>query len=309
MDKRDYQTIKNDYDKAIKDMDINSIIRFQKELIESGIHSKGDWFKLAFFCGRVSLKEDFDAFMRANQIRLNTNFCNDMFGLCGFSDDFNDISTFYQIGERYPSLKSSDYDFLESYYTKSGTYDMIDEMLFDKDLLQRELKHYEPQVIDKNSQSFSSALLQAVFKAAVSNSKKYDIDELLETRYMQKFSRYQPVYVYNMETNSVELSSARIIDERTKKILGKDFSTIHLIKNHCRSICGSDKEVIDVLNEMNMNIPYIDDTIHYADAEIVWIIINKLSSRLGLDSNDVRIIKLENALAEEWLNRIYSENS
>ena len=60
---------------------------------------------------------------------------------------------------------------------------------------------------------------------------------------------------------------------------------------------------------MNMNIPYIDDTIHYADAEIVWIIINKLSSRLGLDSNDVRIIKLENALAEEWLNRIYSENS
>ena len=305
MEKRDYQVIKSDFDRSINNRDIHSIIKFQKELIESGIRSKGDWFRLAFLCGREGMKADLEAFMRANQLRLKNDFGDGSFG-SRFSEDFQDIHFFYQVGARYPFLNPSDYEFLESYYTKSGTYTMIDEMLFDKDLLQRELKHYEPHKIENKSLSYSPELLQSVFKAALDNNRKYNFDELLETRYSQRRSSYEPVYVYNMETNAVELTTSKVLDEWTKHILGQDYSTNHLIQQHCRSIFGSDKVVIEVLNELDMINPHFDVDMHF-DASLLWLIIKRLCEKLEITTNDSRIIQLENELAEELLKRINSE--
>lgn len=142
MEKRDYKAIRDDFEKALSRHDIASLIKFQKELIESGAHSKGDWYRLAFFCGRQSMGAELSLFMKANEFRLRSDFSRSMFGF-KYSDDFEDINTFYKVGARYPFLSDEDYVFLESYYTKSGTYKMIDEMLFDKELLQKDLQHYE----------------------------------------------------------------------------------------------------------------------------------------------------------------------
>lgn len=304
MANRDYRSIRNDFEKALSGKDIRSIVKYQKELIESGVHGKGDWFRLAYFCGRVSMFDELQSFIQDNEVRIRNDFSDGLFRF-RYSEDFGHINTFFQIGSRFPFLKPEDYDFLEGYSTKSGTYEMIDEMLFDKEMLQRELKHYEPQPIDNSKQICSQSLLDTIYHAALHNIDSYNIDELIAKRSYQLRDSYDPVYIYNIRINEVELTTSRILDERDKIIIGQDFSTVHLIQKYCAEIFGTADHVSGVLNEMDLLNPYFDIDMH-VDAGILRLILKGLAHKLGLLKNDVRLHRLENILTEEWLRSVIS---
>lgn len=109
-----------------------------------------------------------------------------------------------------------------------------------------------------------------------------------------------------METNAVEKTTSRILDEWTKKIIGQDYSTNHLLQKHCKEIWGSDTLITEVLHEEGMLNPRFDVDINF-DAAILQMLLEKYASKLGIPITDERIHQLENCLAEEWLKKINSK--
>lgn len=134
---------------------------------------------------------------------------------------------FFNIGLEYPDLDDFELDFLEEKYMSSGSYEMMDRILFDKERLDRTLNHFNPDEFEIKNTDFSDELLDKVFRATWKNEFDLDVQEAIDNRYTAKtqnetwrgafgLGEYdpsdEPIYVYNRRTNDVELDRSMLDD-------------------------------------------------------------------------------------------------
>lgn len=93
------------------------------------------------------------------------------------------------IGLHFPFLSESDMLFLESLYNNPKTFELADDILFDKDLLPRPLKGLKKADFNKVNSNWSDDFLLEVYSCFEKNSELDD--------------SYQSLYIYERRTNTI----------------------------------------------------------------------------------------------------------
>ena len=105
-------------------------------------------------------------------LRMNSHILFDV------DEDVQELSKFFlSIGMKFPYLNNAELNKLEALYNDTRYCILIDDLLYDKDLLPRKIKGITREEFERRNDTFPDRLLDDVFQAFVRNSKQYADDE------------------------------------------------------------------------------------------------------------------------------------
>lgn len=313
---KDYEIFKQKRDKALKDKNFNDLY---DAAIESAVFfmTKNSVLEAAFFIGRTRNIYAFNELLGTVQ---KASVCSSPFDNQFVS--FDKEQMFYNLGYKYPWLTDDELDFLESLYQRSDTYSMINRMLFDKELLRRDLKHFDPNLYDKKNDFFSSSLCSTVFKAFLRNEVELNVEEALEERlqsFEDKFlvgsilgfepdSNYPPIYVYNRLDNCVILDTTTQINDIFLFPIHRLGKLSRAVDLFCQ-IFFDERDLKQTLSEVLQT----KAMVHHIDSAILcgqWYLILEryICRRFSISNKSDQICKVRNTLAKEWLEGINNKN-
>lgn len=90
-------------------------------------------------------------------------------------EDVIELSQFFlSIGMKFPHLDNAELDKLEALYNDTRYCILVDDLLYDKDLLSRKIKGITREDLERRNDTFPDRLLDDVFQAFVRNSNMYE---------------------------------------------------------------------------------------------------------------------------------------
>lgn len=93
------------------------------------------------------------------------------------------------LGEKFPHLNEKEVSYLEEKYCDPKTFELFDIIMFDKDLLPREIKKFDKELLKTKNTDFSRDFLLTVYECF---SKNEDLDD-----------GYSELFVYSRITNKI----------------------------------------------------------------------------------------------------------
>ena len=122
---------------------------------------------ISYLYGKTGAEDELMALLR-----MNSHLLFDV------DEDVRELSQFFLlIGMKFPYLDNAEVDKLEALYNDTRYCILIDDLLYDKDLLPRKIKGITREDLERRNDSFPDRLLDDVFQAFVRNSNQYDDDE------------------------------------------------------------------------------------------------------------------------------------
>lgn len=122
---------------------------------------------ISYLYGKTGAEDELMALLRMNSILL-----------FDVDEDVQELSKFFlSIGMRFPYLRNAELDKLEALYNDTRYCLLVDDLLFDKELLPRKIKGITREELERRNNTFPDRLLDDVFQAFVRNSNQYDDDE------------------------------------------------------------------------------------------------------------------------------------
>lgn len=122
---------------------------------------------ISYLYGKTGAEDELMALLR-----MNSHILFDV------DEDVIELSQFFLlIGMQFPDLGKEELDKLEGFYNDTRYCGLIDELLFDKDLLPRKISGITREDLDKRNNTFPDKLLDDVFQAFVRNSNQYEDNE------------------------------------------------------------------------------------------------------------------------------------
>lgn len=249
--------------------------------------SLGEKFcKIAYYSGRMK-----------NQNKLNL-FIEENKGLIVFyvSKEYKELSEFlFKVGQVFPELSDEYYRKLEAYYFNPKYYDMLEDILFDQDLLKRELKKFDASVRSIRNFDFSDELLFDVFNAAMSNMNVID----------------EQVHYYDKEENII-----KVMTYGSEKIIRNVHIIVHLFRDN-KDFSDSVDEFIgikvrkeffkrhqkDIYSESRYS-DIIDYSFELETFELFKQFVTESQDTLKIDSNAIERLIKESSL--KWLKKANS---
>lgn len=122
---------------------------------------------ISYLYGKTGAEDELMALLR-----MNSHILFDV------DEDVIELSQFFLlIGMKFPDLNNAELNRLEELYNDTRYCGLIDELLFDKDLLPRKISGITRDDLERRNESFPDKLLDDVFQAFVRNSNQYEDDE------------------------------------------------------------------------------------------------------------------------------------
>lgn len=122
---------------------------------------------ISYLYGKTGAEDELMALLR-----MNSHILFDV------DEDVIELSQFFLlIGMQFPDLGKEELDKLEGFYNDTRYCGLIDELLFDKDLLPRKISGITREDLDRRNNTFPDKLLDDVFQAFVRNSNQYEDNE------------------------------------------------------------------------------------------------------------------------------------
>lgn len=122
---------------------------------------------ISYLYGKTGAEDELMALLR-----MNSHILFDV------DEDVIELSQFFLlIGMKFPDLNNAELNRLEELYNDTRYCGLIDELLFDKDLLPRKISGITRDDLERRNDSFPDKLLDAVFLAFVRNSNQYEDNE------------------------------------------------------------------------------------------------------------------------------------
>ena len=119
---------------------------------------------ISYLYGKTDADDEFMALLR-----MNSHLLFDV------DEDVRELSQFFLlIGMKFPNLDNGDVNRLEELYNNTRYCLLVDDLLFDKDLLPRKIKGITRDDLDRRNDTFPDRLLDDVFQAFVRNSNQYE---------------------------------------------------------------------------------------------------------------------------------------
>lgn len=114
--------------------------------------------------------------------------------ICSVDTEILDVSEFMAgIGSVYPNLTYSQIDKLEELYNTAKYCQMVDDVLFDKDLLPRKISGITEEELQKTNEDFPDSLLDAIYHAFEINDEVETDDEYTIWQvYVRRFNSIMP---------------------------------------------------------------------------------------------------------------------
>ena len=124
-------------------------------------------FAISYLYGKTGAEDEFMALLR-----MNSHLLFDV------DEDARELSQFFLlIGMKFPDLDNAELNRLEKLYNDTRYCGLVDELLFDKELLPRKITGITRDDLERRNDSFPDRLLDDVFRAFVRNSNQYDDNE------------------------------------------------------------------------------------------------------------------------------------
>ena len=124
-------------------------------------------FAISYLYGKTDADDELMALLR-----MNSHLLFDV------DEDVRELSQFFLlIGMKFPYLDNAEVDKLEALYNDTRYCILIDDLLYDKDLLPRKIKGITREDLERRNDTFPDRLLDDVFQAFVRNSNQYEDDE------------------------------------------------------------------------------------------------------------------------------------
>jgi hypothetical protein len=124
-------------------------------------------FAISYLYGKTGAEDEFMALLR-----MNSHLLFDV------DEDARELSQFFLlIGMKFPDLDNAELKRLEELYNDTRYCGLVDELLFDKELLPRRITGITRDDLERRNDSFPDRLLDDVFRAFVRNSNQYDDNE------------------------------------------------------------------------------------------------------------------------------------
>ena len=122
---------------------------------------------ISYLYGKTDADDELMALLRMNSYLL-----------FDVGEDIRELSQFFLlIGMKFPDLDNAELDKLEELYNDTRYCILIDELLFDKELLPRKIKGITREDLERRNDTFPDRLLDDVFLAFVRNSNQYEDNE------------------------------------------------------------------------------------------------------------------------------------
>ncbi len=93
------------------------------------------------------------------------------------------------IGLKFPNLSEEEISYLEENYCDTKTFELFDVIMFDKELLPRQIKKFDKELLNRKNTEFSDEFLIRLFDCFLENE---EIDD-----------RYYEIFVYSRISNKV----------------------------------------------------------------------------------------------------------
>ena len=267
----------------------------------------------AYFLGRLKDPEGF-AEMIQNARKRSLDYD-------GKHRTFDIEVRYFNIGLAYPNLGEEDLRFLEEKNMCSGNFEMIDRMLFDKEKLPRNLKHFDSSLLSIKNEEFSDEFLDKIFHATYKNEIEYNIDEAIDNRYNSQIQnetwrrvlncqydpQNEPILVYNRRTNQIEVDRSSLDDIMLFPI--HDLGKIGNLVDKFKEFFGDEvKEFIlkDILPSCGMIYVYGWEDMIFP---CIWYrrINSEVIKRFGIPADDICLKQFRRDIARQWLNEVNSK--
>lgn len=295
---------------ALKNKDLNKLCECAVEMVRHfpGWYDSHGYYLLeaAFFLGRINNMEQFEELVKLSYEKSNSFY--------GDNCTTKEKIIMFDLGRRYPFLDDDELSFLEALYCSSGTYNMINRMLFDQnEVLPRKLARFDESLFSIRNENFPQKLCLDVFKAMIINEMEYNIQDVIEERYESWYKRiekgydmddcYSPILVYNRRTNTIQLDKTDLSDKLLFPIYDFQYANINM------------SDLIDLVHKN-----FGDEVIHkfvnpilekldiISDIESCVFCFNWFLSietaiirGLSLQSDDYRLLDIHEQIAKKWL--------
>ena len=131
---------------------------------------------------------------KRDKASLNKMYRELSFFIMILSDDSKEVTNkLWKIGTKYPDLSIEQIDYLESLYNTSKYCEIMDDILFDKDKLPRQIKGITKLDLKKTNSQFSINLLIETFNCFIYNQQAQNIQD----------DEYTEYYVYVKGNNNI----------------------------------------------------------------------------------------------------------
>lgn len=302
-------------DKALEEKDFNVLYISAIKCAEE-FHTKNSVLEAAFFLGRAQNLSGFNDLLKKLRKIYSTDLFNNPF------ISLNEENRFYEMGYKYPWLTDAELNYLEELYLKSDTYPMINRMLYDKELLRKELKHFNPEIYYTKNESFSDALCAEVFVAFLKNEIELNVEEALDER-IQSFeeknalassfgfeaeNQYPPIYVYNRFTNQVSLDTST----QLKDVFIFPITNFGMLSRASELFCevfSDDLSLKEHLSQLIMErelLPSIERVPLCASWYLIMERYVRKTFNIFISRSEIQYVR--NQLAKEWLQSINNKD-
>jgi hypothetical protein len=134
--------------------------------------------KVSYYSGRAKSQQIVSNFVEKNKSLLSAFVNEDYFILAQF---------LFRVGFVFPNINEAEISMLEKYYSDPKYVDLLDDILFDKELLSKELKRFDTSARNKKHSQFSDDLLIQTFNSDIYNQEPED----------------DKIYFYDKSNNSI----------------------------------------------------------------------------------------------------------
>lgn len=149
----------------------------------SGLESIGNLpektCKVAYYTGRIHEQSIYEEYLKKHSTGLSMGWISEQ--------HWRFANELFHIGFVFPLLNEDDFEILNRHYVDPKYFDLLEDILFDQHLLNRQLTKYDNSVRLKRNDQFSDKLIDQVFNGALNNDQ----------------TRNDKIYFYNRLSNSV----------------------------------------------------------------------------------------------------------
>lgn len=243
-------------------------------------------FAISYLYGKTGAEDELMALLRMNS-----------YILFDVDEVIIELSQFFLlVGMKFPDLEQEELDRLEKLYNDTKYCGLIDELLFDKDLLPRKIAGITRDDLDRRNNTFPDRLLDDVFQAFVRNSKQYDDNENTVWQ------------IYDRRNNCIISKTYK--EKGVGEIIADGTIDSFLFYNLIEEKYG--KEYLDFFVQKIKNLNYQSYDIElskFRNLKNMWIDFEHLMAFAKMKTNDEnRLLEIERLIALAFLLRCNSKS-
>lgn len=177
-----FQEVENLRRKLIKKQDFDSLIKLTEYKIKTGSIALNQYYfpQLLYFYGRA----------KVDSTRIQVFFKENPFIIMSTDRFTRELSSqLFKVGVKFPHLNEQEMNFLEEKYMDSKTFELMEAIMHDSDLLPRPLKKLSDNRVPVEKLNFSKSFLKEIYNCFLRNAE-LDVS-------------YDDIYIYSSFTNKI----------------------------------------------------------------------------------------------------------